>query len=535
MVAETHERLWGGRFAEAPDAATLRFMAGRDVTPSAPADAHLVADDLWASAAHVAMLAHQGIIPPADARLLLEGLDELARRHEQGTFVLDPAREDVHTNIEMVLAELCGADAGGRVHTGRSRNDQVATAMRLYLRGRALDFAGATIDLARTILDLATRHRETLMPGFTHHQPATPTTLGHVLASYAEAFARDAARLLAWLDLHNRSPLGGAAGYGTTVPLDRALTAMYLAFDGPHLTSLDPLTARGEPETDLALALAALLKHLASLAQTVILLGSPGYGLLRLSPTYCSGSSIMPQKGNPCTMEAIKARAAMAGGLVAGLLGVGAAAFMGYNRDTQWSKYLIVDLVEEARDAPAVMSGALGTMHVDVARAAELAAGYFVGSTALMEWLVTAHGLPLRRAKRVVETAVRLSEAAGSPEVTAPALWTKYSRLPTVSLCMRAGMRMRRLEPVLTAAGCVLLRRRANGGVQPEAIVRATRTAGGPAPEAVDAAIAALHERLDADAATLAAFHERIQAARARLRAAMAALSAQEGGNAQIG
>src|SRR5205085_4977484 len=135
-----------------------RCRAGRELTRSAPADAHVEAGDLWASAADVGMLAHQGIIPPADARLLLAGLDELGRRHEQGTFVLDPAREDVHTNIEMALAELCGPEAGGRVHTGRSRNDQVATAMRLYLRGRALDFAGATIDLARTILDLAARH-----------------------------------------------------------------------------------------------------------------------------------------------------------------------------------------------------------------------------------------------------------------------------------------------------------------------------------------------------------------------------------------
>lgn len=502
-MAETHERLWGGRFAEAPDAATLRFMAGRDVTPSAPADAHLVADDLWATAAHVAMLAHQGIIPADDARALLDGLDEIGRRHEQGLFSLDPAREDVHTNIEMTLNEICGVETGGRVHAGRSRNDQVATAMRLYLRGRALDFAGATIALARVTLDLADAHRQTIMPGFTHHQPATPTTLGHVLASYAEAFARDAVRLLGWLDLHNHSPLGGAAGYGTTVPLDRVLTSRYLAFDGPHLTSLDPLTARGEPETDLALALAALLKHLASLAQTVILLGSPGYGLLKLSPAYTSGSSIMPQKGNPCTMEAMKARAAVSGGIVAGLLGVGAAAFMGYNRDTQWSKYLIIDLVEEARDAPAVMSGALRTMQVDAAKAAELAAGYFVGSTALMEWLVTAHRLPLRRAKHVVETAVRFSEEAGAVEVTPAAL---------CAALVRHGVVLDVDEERVAAVQ------------RPDAIVHAARTAGGPAPEAVDDAIAALRQRLDAAADRLDAGRVRIAEARARLRAAAVAL-----------
>lgn len=502
-MAAAHQRLWGGRFAEAPDAATLRFMAGRDVTPSPPADAYLVADDLWATTAHVAMLARQGLIPHAEARLLLHGLEELGRRHAQGTFSLDPAREDVHTNIELALSELCGAEAGGRVHTGRSRNDQVATAMRLYLRGRALEFAAATIALARATLDLAAAHRETVMPGFTHHQPATPTTLGHVLASYAEAFDRDTTRLLGWLDLHNQSPLGGAAGYGTTIPLDRALTADYLAFDGPHLTSLDPLTARGEPETDLALALAALLKHLSSLAQTIILLGSPGYGLLRLSPAYSSGSSIMPQKGNPDTMEAIKARAAVAGGIVAGLLGVGAAAFVGYNRDTQWSKYLIVDLVEEARDAPAVMAGALATMHVDVARAAALAAGYFVGSTALMEWLVTAHGLPLRRAKQAVETAVRLSEESGAEEVSAPALRAALDEY---------GFALDLDDDAIAAVQ------------QPNAIVQAASASGGPAPQAVEQTIAALQKRLDRSAVRLDAFGKRIAAAQARLRAAIAAV-----------
>jgi len=502
-MSDTHERLWGGRFGEAPAEATVRFMAGRDVTPAPPADAHLVADDLWATSAHVTMLARQDIIPAADARRLLDGLTEIGRRHAAGEFQLDPAREDVHTNIEMTLAEVCGPEAGGRVHTGRSRNDQVATAMRLYLRGQALAFAGDTIDLARTILDLAATHLDTVMPGFTHHQPATPTTLGHVLASYAEALERDAARLLGWLDLHNRSPLGGAAGYGTTVPLDRDVTAAYLGFDGPHQSSLDPLTARGEPETDLALALAALLKHLASLAQTVILLGSPGYGLLRLSPAYCSGSSIMPQKGNPCTMEAIKAKAAVAGGIVAGLLGVGAAAFMGYNRDTQWSKYLIMDLVAEARDAPTVMAGALSTMTVDRAAAARLAAGYFVGSTALMEWLVTAHGLPLRRAKRVVETAVRLSEEHGAAEVTYADLCAALAR-HDVALDLDA-------ESVAAVQ-------------RPESIVRAARAIGGPAPETVARSIATLRERLTVASDRRAAAAARVDAARARLRADAAEL-----------
>src|SRR5690242_1702579 len=161
-LTEGHERLWGGRFAEAPAAATLRFMSGRDVTPLAPADTHLVADDLWASEAHVTMLARQGIVPAADAHALLGGLAEIARRHEQGRFVLDPSREDVHTNIEMTLAEICGPEVGGRVHTGRSRNDQVATALRLYLRRNALDLAGATGALAHTVLDIADAHRTTV-------------------------------------------------------------------------------------------------------------------------------------------------------------------------------------------------------------------------------------------------------------------------------------------------------------------------------------------------------------------------------------
>ncbi len=504
-MSDTHERLWGGRFTAAPEEATVRFMAGRDVTGLPPADAYLVADDLWATAAHVTMLARQAIIPAADARTILDGLAEIGRRHEAGAFVLDPAREDVHTNIEMTLAEVCGPEAGGRVHTGRSRNDQVVTAMRLYLRGQTLHFAGDAVALAHDLLDLASEHTETVMPGFTHHQPATPTTLGHVLASYAEACERDAARLLSWLDLHNKSPLGGAAGYGTTVPLDRELTAAYLAFDGPHLSSLDPLTTRGEPETDLALALATHLKHLASLAQTVILLGAPGYGLLRLSPAYSSGSSIMPQKVNPCTMEAIKARAAVAGGIVSGLLGVGAAAFMGYNRDTQWSKYLIMDLAEEARDAAAIMAGAWRTMTVDKEKALELAGGYFVGSTALMEWLVTAHGLPLRQAKRIVETAVRLSEEAGASEVTGAAL--------------RRALEERGVALVPDDVQVARVQ-------TPGTIVAAATATGGPAPATVDGAIAALRGRLDGDANRLTRMRETIVAARARLAADAAALGA---------
>ncbi len=504
-MSDTHERLWGGRFSAAPEEATVRFMAGRDVAGSPPADAHLVADDLWATAAHVTMLARQEIIPAADARAILDGLAEIGRRHEAGTFALDPAREDAHTNIELTLIELCGPEAGGRVHTGRSRNDQVATAMRLYMRGQVLHFAGDAIGLAGALLDVADEHVETIMPGFTHHQPATPTTLGHTLASYAEACARDAARLLSWLDLHNRSPLGGAAGYGTTVPLDRALTAAYLAFDGPHLSSLDPLTTRGEPETDLALALAAHLKHLASLAQTVILLSAPGYGLLRLSPAYSSGSSIMPQKVNPCTMEAIKARAAVAGGIVSGLLGVGAAAFMGYNRDTQWSKYLVMDLAGEARDAAAIMAGAWRTMTVDAGKALELAGGDFVGSTALMEWLVTAHGLPLRGAKRAVETAVRLSEEAGAAEVTGDAL--------------RRALREHGLA--LSVDDTQVARAQ-----EPRAIVAAATAIGGPAPATVTDAVATLRARLDADAGRLARVYGDIEAARARLDADAAALDA---------
>ncbi len=503
-MSDTHDRLWGGRFTTAPEEATVRFMAGRDVTGTLPADANLIADDLWATSAHVTMLARQNIIPAADALAILDGLAEIGRRYETGVFALDPAREDVHTNIELTLAELCGPEVGGRVHTGRSRNDQVATAMRLYLRRQALRFAVDAVALARVLLDVAAEHVDTVMPGFTHHQPATPTTLGHVLASYVEAFERDVARLLSWLDLHNRSPLGGAAGYGTTVSLDRDLTAAYLAFDGPHLSSLDPLTMRGEPETDLALALAAHLKHLSSLAQTVILLGAPGYDLLRLSPAYSSGSSIMPQKVNPCTMEAIKARAAIAGGIVSGLLGVGAAAFMGYNRDTQWSKYLIMDLVGEAHDASAIMGGAWQTMTINRDKALELAGGYFVGSTALMEWLVTAHGLPLRQAKRVVETAVRLSDEAGAAEVTGAAL--------------RRALEEHGIALSVDDARVVAVQ-------EPRAIVTAATAIGGPAPTTVTTAINTLRMRLDGDANRLADANAAIDAAHARLDKDIAALA----------
>ncbi len=495
----THERLWGGRFATSPDEATLRFMAGRDVTPAPAADSHLIDDDLWASAAHVVMLARQGVIPEADARALLDGIARIGHEHAEGVFYLDPAREDVHTNIEMRLTEIAGTGPGGRIHTGRSRNDQVVTAMRLYLRAQALSFAGQALDLARVLVGIADDHLETVMPGFTHHQPATPTTLGHILASYAEATVRDAHRFLNWLALHNDSPLGGAAGYGATIPLDRALTASYLAFDHAHLTSIDPLTTRGEPETDLAMALAAFLKHLAGIAQTIILLGSPGYGVVQLSPSYGSGSSIMPQKGNPDTMEAIKARAAVAAGIVSGLLGIGAAAFVGYNRDTQWSKYLIIDLVAEAVDAPVVLAGALSAMTVHAERGAALADGLFVGSTALMENLVLTWALPLRQAKHVVETAVRLSEEDGAAVVTGPALRAALLQHGVV------------LDDAPSDEHVAAVQR-------PLSIIMAANSVGGPAPSAVSAALAVLDERIDGLAERRTVYLKRITAARARLR-----------------
>ena len=416
------EKLWGGRFEKLPSKEMVGFLSGRDVKGLPPCDDALVLYDLWGSRAHVIMLCHQGILSKGDGRKILKGLRDLESLFRKGKFKLDPSKEDVHSNIESFLIERLGMESGGKVHTGRSRNDQIALDMRLYLRDEALEFVEGLLSLIESLLRRVEEYHSTIMPGYTHHQHAVATSFGHLLLSFSEALQRDVQRMVHWFDLFNKNPLGAAAGYGTSFHLDRQLTSKLLGFDGPTENVTDPITQRWEPETELAFAVAVMMDHLSTMAQTFILLSTWEFNMIRLDDRHCTGSSIMPQKRNPCSLEVIKAKTSFAHGVVISLLSSGKALFMGYNRDTQWTKYWIMDLIEESKPALSVMADVTRLFRVNEAQMLKQAQEEFAGATALMEWLVSHRSLPLRKAKLVMEKAVKYSERDGKGEVSYPGL-----------------------------------------------------------------------------------------------------------------
>jgi argininosuccinate lyase len=412
------DKLWGGRFEALPSKEMVDFLSGRDVKGIPPCDERLIPYDLWGNRAHVLMLCHQGILSKQEGKKILKGLKEIENLHQKGKFKLDPSKEDVHSNIESFLIERVGIESGGKVHTGRSRNDQIVLDMRLYLRDQTLEFVEGLVFLMESLLQRAEEHRATVMPGYTHHQHAVATTFGHLLLSFAGALERDAQRFSHWFDLFNKNPLGAAAGYGTTFGLDRQLTSKLLGFDSPTENVTDPITQRWEPEVELAFDVSVMMDHLSTMAQTLILLSTREFNMIRLNDRHCTGSSVMPQKRNPCSLEVIKAKTSFAHGMVLSLLSVGKALFMGYNRDTQWTKYWIMDLVDESKPTLSVMTEIIRLLQVNKTQMLKQAQEEFAGATSLMEWLIRYGPLPMRKAKMVMEKAVKYSEKEGKGKVS---------------------------------------------------------------------------------------------------------------------
>jgi len=480
------EKLWGSRFEERPSRDIVDFLSGRDVKGNPPVDERLIPYDLWGSRAHVLMLGRQGILSKEDERKILQGLKTVETLHRKGKFRLDPSKEDVHTNIESFLIQKIGIESGGKIHTGRSRNDQIALDMRLYLRDQALDFVGGLILLIEVLLKRAEEDRWTLMPGYTHYQRAMATTFGHLLLSFAEALQRDVERFIHWFHLFNKSPLGAAAGYGTSFHLDRKLTAKLLGFDGPTENVTDPITQRWEPEAELAYDVAVMMNHLSTMSQTLILLSTSEFNMVRLHDRHCSGSSIMPQKRNPDSLEVIKAKTSLAHGMMTSFLSIGKALFMGYNRDTQWTKYWIMDLVEETRPALSVMTDVIRLLHVNKEAMAKQAQSEFVGATALMEWMVGSHGVPLRKAKIVMEKAVKYSEAEGAKEVSFRSL--------------KKALQERKMFIPITRPSVIKIQ-------QPDRILTQTRSIGTPSEKRVKEHLASLRCQINEEKAWCA--HQR--------------------------
>ncbi len=464
-VDRAEGRLYGASLVS-PTPDVVAFMAGWDVAPKGAADQSLIPFDIWLNRAHTHMLVAQSILTPAQGEAILTGLDEIERRYHMGQFVLNPALEDVHTNIEKYLTHTLGIEAGLAMHTARSRNDQIVTDMRLWMRHRVIVLAKLSLELMRQLVSVAGTHLDSVMAGYTHHQHATISTFGHHLAAYAEAIRRVVLRLNHWYETFNYSPLGCVTGLSTTFPIDRHLTADLLGFDGPEPNSLDPIACRWEPEADLGHILSILMTQLSNMAQTFILLSTQEFGVLRLHPRFCSGSSIMPQKVNPDALEVIKGKAADVTGRLSGLLSLGRASLSGYNRDQQWSKYLIMEGCLEAMPAVSIMARVVDTscrpeathpllqrqIGVDTARLRDMAATGFAGVTELMEQLVARTGIEFRHLKSVMEHAVALSLSRGQADTVTHEALSQALQAAGLSLDLDAETARRLQDPAVILA-----------------------------------------------------------------------------------
>ncbi len=452
---------WSGRFKEPLDERVKRFNA------SVGFDQRLARQDIAGSLAHARMLAARGIITKRDLTAIERGLGRIRREIEEGRFRWSLDAEDVHLNIERRLTALVG-EPGKRLHTARSRNDQVATDLRLWLRGEIDEIRDAIATLQRALLDQAERHAALVMPGFTHLQVAQPVTFGHHLLAYVEMLERDRERLAECRRRVNRLPLGSAALAGTSFPIDRQRVARELGFEALCENSLDAVSDR-----DFAIEFCAcaslVMVHLSRLAEELVIWSSPRFGFVRLPDGYCTGSSIMPQKKNPDVPELVRGKSARVVGSLMALLTLMKAQPLAYNKDNQEDKQPLFDAADTVKDCVAVFAGLVaGLAPVPEAMRVALAEGHAT-ATDLADYLVR-KGTPFRDAHEAVARAVREAERLG----------TDLAELPIATL--------RRFSPKIGADAKRVL--------SPAGSVAARNHPGGTAPAAVRRAVARARRRL---------------------------------------
>ena len=396
--------LWSGRFTEGVSEFTQQFGA------SLPVDKALYAQDIAGSKAHARMLAEQGVISQKDCDAIQDGLDRIEQRIEAGEFVFDINNEDIHMSIESVLTEEIG-DAGARLHTGRSRNDQVATDTRLFAKKRCADLMQANIELREALLHQAQEHFDTILPGYTHLQHAQPVLFSHHLLAYVWMLTRDFERLQAARQAADASPLGAAALAGTTYPLDRQMTASELGFSRVIPNSLDAVSDR-DFLLDLMYACSVSCMHLSRLAEEIILWSSSEFGFVTLSDSFSTGSSIMPQKKNPDFAELVRGKTGRVVGDLVALLVTMKGLPLAYNKDLQEDKEGAIDAAKTLEDCYVCMAGMIGTMTVNAdAMLAQAKKGY-LAATDVADYLAK-KGMPFRRAHEVVGHLVLLCDQRG--------------------------------------------------------------------------------------------------------------------------
>ncbi len=397
--------MWGGRFASGPDAIMESINASIDF------DKRMAVQDIAGSIAHASMLARQNIITVSDSEAIKEGLLTILSEIENGTFEYSKALEDIHMNIESRLKEIIGEPAG-RLHTGRSRNDQVATDFKLWTRDQCDAIIEGLTELMKALIDQAEAGVDTVMPGFTHLQVAQPVTWGHHMMAYVEMFARDRSRFSDARTRMNESPLGAAALAGTGFPIDRHDTAQALGFSAPSANSLDAVSDR-----DFALeflsASSICATHLSRFAEELVIWSSAQFKFVTLSDRFSTGSSIMPQKKNPDAAELIRAKVGRITGSLVGLLMVMKGLPLAYSKDMQEDKEQVFDASDSLMLALAAMTGMISDMEPNVASLETAAASGFSTATDLADWLVRDLGMPFREAHHITGALVAKAEEKG--------------------------------------------------------------------------------------------------------------------------
>ena len=386
-------QLWGGRFTKETDQLVYNFNA------SISFDKRFYEQDIRGSIAHVTMLAKQGILTEEEKKQIIDGLNGIREDVENGKLEITDKYEDIHSFVEANLIDRIG-DAGKKLHTGRSRNDQVALDMRLYTRDEIIELDGLLKEILEVLLKLMKENVETYMPGFTHLQKAQPITLAHHMGAYFEMFKRDRSRMKDIYKRMNLCPLGSGALAGTTYPLDREMTAQLLGFDGPTLNSMDSVSDR-DYLIELLSAMSTIMMHLSRFSEEVIIWNSNEYQFVEIDDAYSTGSSIMPQKKNPDIAELVRGKTGRVYGALMSLLTTMKGIPLAYNKDMQEDKELVFDAIDTTKGCLALFTGMLRTMKFNDARMEESAKHGFTNATDAADYLVN-HGMPFRDAHGIV-------------------------------------------------------------------------------------------------------------------------------------
>ena len=386
-------QLWGGRFTKETDKLAYGFNA------SISFDKRFYEQDIRGSIAHVTMLAKQGILTGEEKEQIIKGLESIRTDVENGTLKITEEYEDIHSFVEASLIDRIG-DAGKKLHTGRSRNDQVALDMKLYTRDEILELDGLLKEMLEVLLKLMKDNLETYMPGFTHLQKAQPITLAHHMGAYFEMFKRDRSRMKDIYKRMNLCPLGSGALAGTTYPLDREYTAELLGFDGPTLNSMDSVSDR-DYLIELLSAMSTVMMHLSRFSEEVIIWNSNEYRFVEIDDAYSTGSSIMPQKKNPDIAELVRGKTGRVYGALTALLTTMKGIPLAYNKDMQEDKEFVFDAIDTTKGCLALFTGMLKTMKFNRARMEESAKHGFTNATDAADYLVN-HGVPFRDAHGIV-------------------------------------------------------------------------------------------------------------------------------------